>query len=330
MIRGVLSPGRRAPATADRDLTRSAGLLVTWLPAWRVRSACRRERGSTVSDPDTTAITRYAVFCGLDVGKTEHHACALDPAGKRLHDKALPNDETALRAVFDRRSPHAAGCWSWSTSPPRSARWPIAVARDVGIEVAYLPGLAMRRHRRPAPRRGQDRRPRRLHHRRRRPHHAPHPAPGRRRRRTLAELAVLAGFDDDLAAAVDPADQPAARPAAQIHPALERAARARIWTAAPCSTCWPLRRPRPGCGELGAERHRRGSCAPRPRGWPPTLPTRSSPRWPRRPSSFPAPPRRAGHLPELAAPAARRPRPTRRPSPPARGSAWMPTLLPRS
>ncbi|WP_374111707.1 transposase [Pseudonocardia sp. ICBG1142] len=34
------------------------------------------------------------------MGKSEHHVCALDTAGKRVHDKALPNDETALRTVF--------------------------------------------------------------------------------------------------------------------------------------------------------------------------------------------------------------------------------------
>jgi hypothetical protein len=34
----------------------------------------------------------FAVFCGLDVGKSEHHARALDTAGRRVHDKALPND----------------------------------------------------------------------------------------------------------------------------------------------------------------------------------------------------------------------------------------------
>ncbi|NVI88902.1 hypothetical protein [Actinomadura sp. BRA 177] len=28
-----------------------------------------------------------------NVGKGEHHACALDAAGSRLHDKPLPNDE---------------------------------------------------------------------------------------------------------------------------------------------------------------------------------------------------------------------------------------------
>lgn len=46
---------------------------------------------------DTTDI---AVWCGLDVGKEEHHACALDSAGDRLFDKPLPQDETKLRDVF--------------------------------------------------------------------------------------------------------------------------------------------------------------------------------------------------------------------------------------
>jgi len=34
------------------------------------------------------------VFIGVDVGKGEHHAVALDRAGKQLFDKALPNDES--------------------------------------------------------------------------------------------------------------------------------------------------------------------------------------------------------------------------------------------
>ena len=55
-------------------------------------------------DKVVTSIDRYDdvdVFIGLDVGKDEHHAVALDRAGKRLFDKALPNDETRLRAVLD-------------------------------------------------------------------------------------------------------------------------------------------------------------------------------------------------------------------------------------
>ncbi|WP_369130138.1 IS110 family transposase, partial [Modestobacter roseus] len=41
----------------------------------------------------------YAIFCGLDVGKGTHHAVALDPDGKRLHDGALPQDEQRLRQL---------------------------------------------------------------------------------------------------------------------------------------------------------------------------------------------------------------------------------------
>jgi len=54
-----------------------------------------------------TEVTQaYAVFCGIDVGKGEHHAVGLDPNGKRLFDKALPNDESRLRAVFDQLAAH--------------------------------------------------------------------------------------------------------------------------------------------------------------------------------------------------------------------------------
>ena len=59
-----------------------------------------------MSEPDKPTVGGYAVFCGLDVGKGEHHACALDPSGRKLHDKALSNDEAALREVFTRLSAH--------------------------------------------------------------------------------------------------------------------------------------------------------------------------------------------------------------------------------
>lgn len=37
------------------------------------------------------------VFIGVDVGKSNHHAVALDRNGKKLLDKALPQDEAKLR-----------------------------------------------------------------------------------------------------------------------------------------------------------------------------------------------------------------------------------------
>lgn len=40
------------------------------------------------------------VFIGLDVGKSGHHAVALDRLGRKLFDKALPNDESRLREIL--------------------------------------------------------------------------------------------------------------------------------------------------------------------------------------------------------------------------------------
>ena len=40
------------------------------------------------------------VFCGVEVARETHHAVALDRAGRRLVDRPLPNDETALRNLF--------------------------------------------------------------------------------------------------------------------------------------------------------------------------------------------------------------------------------------
>jgi hypothetical protein len=90
------------------------------------------------------AAVSYAAFCGLDVGKSEHHACALDPTGKRLHDKPLPNDQAALAGVFTRLAEHGK-VLVVVDQPASIGALAIAVARSLGIDVAYLPGLAMRR-----------------------------------------------------------------------------------------------------------------------------------------------------------------------------------------
>ena len=42
---------------------------------------------------------QFAVFLGLDVGKGEHHAVAQSRPGKKLLDRALPNDEAKLREL---------------------------------------------------------------------------------------------------------------------------------------------------------------------------------------------------------------------------------------
>ena len=42
------------------------------------------------------------VFIGIDVGKSEHWATALSQEGRKVLDRALPNDEDRLREVYQR------------------------------------------------------------------------------------------------------------------------------------------------------------------------------------------------------------------------------------
>jgi len=48
----------------------------------------------------------FAVWCGLDVGKQDHHACALDAGGKRLFDAPLPQDQKRLEELFSELTAH--------------------------------------------------------------------------------------------------------------------------------------------------------------------------------------------------------------------------------
>lgn len=161
------------------------------------------------------------IWVGLDVGKGEHHACALNADGKRLFDKPLPQDEAKLREVLT--SLQGYGSVLLIVDQPNTiGALPVAVARDCGCEVAYLPGSAM--------------------------HKAAQLLPGDaktdardafviattalrmpdtlravdRDSEVLANLKVLSGFDEDLAHETTRAINRLRSLPLQIHPALER------------------------------------------------------------------------------------------------------------
>ncbi|WP_171042495.1 IS110 family transposase [Sinomonas gamaensis] len=167
---------------------------------------------------DTSGI---AVWCGLDVGKEEHHACALAADGTRLFDKPLPQDEAKLREVFTSLQAHGT-VLVVVDQPNTIGALAIAVARDCGCQVAYLPGLAMRKAARllpgdaktdardayviatcalkmPDTLRAVD-----------------------RDSEVLASLKVLSGYDDDLARECTRSINRLRSLLLQIHPALER------------------------------------------------------------------------------------------------------------
>ena len=170
---------------------------------------------------------RFDVFVGLDVGKEHHHATALNSAGRRLHDKALPQDEAALREVFDKLTVHGS-VLVIVDQPATIGALPVTVARAMGIEVAYLPGLAMRRiadlH--PGNAKTDARDAFIIAEAGRTMPHALRRVGGDDD--LIADLAVIVGFDDDLASEVNRVSNRIRGMLTQIHPALERAIGANI------------------------------------------------------------------------------------------------------
>ncbi|PRA08166.1 IS110 family transposase, partial [Arthrobacter sp. MYb211] len=88
--------------------------------------------------------TDVEIFLGLDVGKTDHWACAVTQDGTKIWNKTLPNDEAKLTAVYENL--RAKGTVLVVVDQPATiGALAVAVAQHLGIPVAYLPGLSMRR-----------------------------------------------------------------------------------------------------------------------------------------------------------------------------------------
>jgi transposase len=85
------------------------------------------------------------VFLGMDVGEAAHHAHGLTLAGEKVFDKPMPNSEPKLRAVFDKLIAKFAPVLVIVDQPASIGALPLTVARDAGCQVAYLPAPAMRR-----------------------------------------------------------------------------------------------------------------------------------------------------------------------------------------
>jgi len=163
----------------------------------------------------------YAVFCGLDVGKETHHATALTPDGERIFDAPMPQGEAELRELFTALSEHGLALVIVD-QPNTIGALPVAVARETGCEVAYLPGLAMRRmadlH--PGAAKTDARDAYVIADTGRVMPHALRPVDVGEE--ALAELTVLVGFDDDLAAEATRLTNRVRGLLTQVHPALER------------------------------------------------------------------------------------------------------------
>ncbi|MDR3084657.1 MAG: IS110 family transposase [Streptomyces sp.] len=163
----------------------------------------------------------YDVFLGLDVGKEEHHACGLSPHGERVHDKPLPQSEAKIRAAFEALSTRGP-VLVVVDQPASIGALAVTVARDLGIDVAYLPGLAMRRIADLHP--GNAKTDARdayviAEAARSMPHALRRVDTGDE---ALADLEVIVGYDDDLAGEVTRVGNRIRGLLTQVHPALER------------------------------------------------------------------------------------------------------------
>jgi transposase len=162
------------------------------------------------------------VFLGLDVGKGEHHATAVTTAGKKALDKRLTNSESKLREVFTKLKAKHGTVLVVVDQPASIGALPLAIARDMGCPVAYLPGLTMRRIADLYP--GEAKTDAKdafiiADAARAMPHTLRSIDPDDE---TIAELEMLVGFDDDLASEATRLSNRLRGLFTQIHPHLER------------------------------------------------------------------------------------------------------------
>jgi transposase len=167
-------------------------------------------------------------FLGLDVGKGEHHATAVTPAGKKAFDKRLPNSEPKLRELFEKLQAKHGTVLVVVEQPASIGALPLTVARDAGCQVAYLPGLTMRRIADLYP--GEAKTDARdafiiADAARAMPHTL---RAIELEDATVAELEMIVGFDDDLAGEATRISNRLRGLLTQIHPSLERVLGPRI------------------------------------------------------------------------------------------------------
>jgi transposase len=161
------------------------------------------------------------VYLGLDVGKQAHHGVALTAVGEKVFDKALPNDEAKLRVVLGRLAEHGRVLLVVD-QPATIGALPVAVAVGAGCQVAYLPGLTMRRAADLFPGEAKtDARDAFVIA------ETARTMPSTLRSVNLgdeqaAELSMLCGFDQDLAKQITATSNRIRGLLTQIHPALER------------------------------------------------------------------------------------------------------------
>lgn len=162
------------------------------------------------------------LFLGIDVGKTDHHATAVNHDGQIVHDKPLPQSEPKIQELLKEFSAKHGELLVVVDQPKTIGALGIAVAQQLGTQVAYLPGLTMRRvadlHPVQAKTDARD-----AYNIAETARTMPHTLRGITvAEEQIAELSMLCGFDDDLAAQLTQVRNRLRGLLTQIHPSLKR------------------------------------------------------------------------------------------------------------
>ncbi len=98
------------------------------------------------------------VFVGIDVGKCEHWATAVTSQGKKVFDKALPNDEARLRVLYETLACHGRLLVVVDQVRHHQAPWRSPSPRTWAFTVGYPAWPVHQAHRQPESGQRQDRR----------------------------------------------------------------------------------------------------------------------------------------------------------------------------
>lgn len=210
-------------------------LSVTWM--WQLGALARPDE-SVMEGPARDRHRRHRRLPrpGRRQGRT-HHATAVTPAGKKAFDKRLPNTEPKLRELFAKLQAKHGTVLVVVDQPASIGAPPLAVARDMGCPVAYLPGLTMRRIADLYP--GEAKTDARdafiIADAARAMPHTLRAIDGDDE--TIAELEMIVGFNDDLAGEATRVANRLHALLTQIHPSLERVLGPRLQHPAVLSEC---------------------------------------------------------------------------------------------
>lgn len=86
-----------------------------------------------------------AIWVGIDVGKTNHHACGVDADGKVVFSQRVANDQAAIEQLLA-RARKAAGEVRWAIDlTSNAAALLVAILLTGGHRVVYVPGRVVNR-----------------------------------------------------------------------------------------------------------------------------------------------------------------------------------------